>query len=246
MENTDYKIVDFEKYDDLDYSEYTAEFDKIGKDKSAIFFQHNFMSEHDCKKIHSYLEEYKDDDSFRGGNDKRKKQVAEENLYVLDLMEKYELLVSKTIKEQYVDKYGAKINLTPTNNSHFVKWVAGMASPLHADNERPDGQPAFHANFYRLNLSSLVYINDNFDGGEIEFPGYDLKIKPQAGDLIIFPSNFRHSVLEVKGPNNRYTMPSWYTFDLPELKLNQDVYDAEDSVILWKNDGEDYTKTTLF
>jgi predicted 2-oxoglutarate/Fe(II)-dependent dioxygenase YbiX len=246
MKNFDSKIVDFGKYDHLDYSEYNAEFEKIGKDKSAIFFQHNFMLEDDCKKIHAYLEEYKDDDSFKGGNDKRKKQVAKENLDVFALMESYEILISKTIKEQYVDKYGVKVNLIPTNDSHFVKWVDGMASPLHADNERPDGQPAFHANFYRLNLSALVYINDNFDGGEIEFPSYNLKIKPQAGDLIIFPSNFRHAVLGVKGPNNRYTMPSWYVFDLPELKFNQEIYDAEDSVILWKNDGEDYEETELF
>ena len=32
----------------------------------------------------------------------------------------------------------------------------------------------------------LVYLNDGYDGGETTFPDYDLKIRPVAGDAIIF------------------------------------------------------------
>lgn len=35
-------------------------------------------------------------------------------------------------------------------------------------------------------LSNLIYLNDNYDGGELYFPYHDLKIKPEPGMLISF------------------------------------------------------------
>jgi hypothetical protein len=40
-------------------------------------------------------------------------------------------------------------------------------------------------------VSAIVYLNDNYDGGELHFPRLDdLTIKPEAGDVIVFPSTF--------------------------------------------------------
>lgn len=39
-------------------------------------------------------------------------------------------------------------------------------------------------------LSLVYYVNDDYEGGELEFPHLDLTIKPLAGELIIFPSNY--------------------------------------------------------
>jgi hypothetical protein len=46
-------------------------------------------------------------------------------------------------------------------------------------------------------LSNLIYLNDNYDGGELYFPHHDLKIKPEPGMLISFPGNWwnRHGIL---------------------------------------------------
>jgi len=48
-------------------------------------------------------------------------------------------------------------------------------------------------------VSLVGYLNDNYDGGEIAFDMYDIKVKPDAGDLIIFPSNymFMHKAMPV-------------------------------------------------
>jgi hypothetical protein len=59
----------------------------------------------------------------------------------------------------------------------------------------------------------MYYINDNYDGGEIVFPEYDLKIKPKSNSIIMFPGNenYRHGVLEVlKG--FRYTFGMRFVF----------------------------------
>jgi predicted 2-oxoglutarate/Fe(II)-dependent dioxygenase YbiX len=60
-------------------------------------------------------------------------------------------------------------------------------------------------------LSVLLYLNDDYEGGEIEFRHSGLKFKPEAGSVLFFPSNFLyvHEVYPVtKGP--RYALPNWY------------------------------------
>mgnify|MGYP000379967471 FL=1 len=62
------------------------------------------------------------------------------------------------------------------------------------------------------NYSSVFYLNDDYDGGELFFPEFDLTIKPKLGDLITFPTNsmYMHAVKEVKS-GTRYTIAlSWF------------------------------------
>lgn len=60
-------------------------------------------------------------------------------------------------------------------------------------------------------LSALLYLNDNYDGGEIEFSHSGIKLKPEAGSLLFFPSNFLyvHEVYPVIN-GKRYSLPNWY------------------------------------
>jgi predicted 2-oxoglutarate/Fe(II)-dependent dioxygenase YbiX len=60
-------------------------------------------------------------------------------------------------------------------------------------------------------LSGVLYLNDDYEGGELLFNHLDLKIKPNKGDLILFPSNyvFTHESLPVtKG--TKYIALSWF------------------------------------
>jgi predicted 2-oxoglutarate/Fe(II)-dependent dioxygenase YbiX len=43
-------------------------------------------------------------------------------------------------------------------------------------------------------------LNDDYEGGEINFPRFNLKIKPEKNSLILFPSNYvyNHSAEPVK------------------------------------------------
>ena len=49
-------------------------------------------------------------------------------------------------------------------------------------------------------LSSVLYYNDDYEGGEIYFPEQDLLIKPEPGMFICFPAKdgFPHQVKEIK------------------------------------------------
>jgi predicted 2-oxoglutarate/Fe(II)-dependent dioxygenase YbiX len=57
----------------------------------------------------------------------------------------------------------------------------------------------------------LLYLNDDYVGGEITFRQSKVTIKPSAGSIVFFPSNFLyvHEVDSVlKGP--RYALPTWF------------------------------------
>jgi hypothetical protein len=60
-------------------------------------------------------------------------------------------------------------------------------------------------------LSSVMYLNDSYEGGEIEFVNSGVRIKPEAGSIIFFPSNFLyiHEVYPIT-EGYRYSMPHWY------------------------------------
>jgi hypothetical protein len=72
---------------------------------------------------------------------------------------------------------------------NFVKYLPGKYFKLHGD----------HGPYYTCTVSAVVYLNDDYTGGEIEFPRQGIKIKPEAGDIIVFPSNFvyEHASCEI-------------------------------------------------
>jgi len=62
----------------------------------------------------------------------------------------------------------------------------------YSDNQKFDahvdglpGSPRF--------LSCIIYLNDNYIGGELEFINFNLKLKMKSGSVIVFPSNFAHA-----------------------------------------------------
>jgi predicted 2-oxoglutarate/Fe(II)-dependent dioxygenase YbiX len=59
-------------------------------------------------------------------------------------------------------------------------------------------------------ISCIAYLNSDYEGGEIEFVNFGVKIKPQAGMLIIFPSNFayRHIAHPVTS-GIKYNLVTW-------------------------------------
>lgn len=59
--------------------------------------------------------------------------------------------------------------------------------------------------------SISYYINDEYDGGEIEFPRFNLKIKPVANQAVIFPANYvyNHKVYPVTS-GVRWTIVNWF------------------------------------
>jgi hypothetical protein len=85
---------------------------------------------------------------------------------------------------QCVDDYGRSwgVGIASYESFNFVKYDGpGTHFKVHAD----------HGPTYVCTISVVVYLNDDYEGGEIHFPRFDkLTIKPKAGDIVVFPSTF--------------------------------------------------------
>jgi len=102
------------------------------------------------------------------------------------------------VEKDYCSQYN--VALRSKDPYKILKYEVGGKFDLHMD----DGG----ANFKRI--STIFYLNDNYEGGELHFKNFDVKIKPESGDMVVFPSSyvFSHFVTEVtKG--TRYSIASW-------------------------------------
>ena len=110
--------------------------------------------------------------------------------------------LDKTLKHYTTELYPfAEKNIKSREHTmHLLKYDESGHLPAHQDQ-----------GISSRVLSVLLYLNDDYEGGEIEFRHSGLKFKPKAGSVLFFPSNFLyvHEVYPVtKGP--RYALPNWY------------------------------------
>ena len=65
---------------------------------------------------------------------------------------------------------------------NFVKYEGeGTHFNIHAD----------HGPAYNCTVSAVIYINDDYEGGDLKFPRLDnLVYRPKVGDIAVFPSNY--------------------------------------------------------
>lgn len=103
----------------------------------------------------------------------------EENAELYDMHEAIFQAVKKCV-DDYGNYWGVGIRSYEAFN--FVKYEgAGTHFKIHAD----------HGPTYVTTISIVVYLNDDYEGGEIWFPRMDnLSIKPKAGDIVVFPSTY--------------------------------------------------------
>jgi prolyl 4-hydroxylase len=69
-----------------------------------------------------------------------------------------------------------------------------------------------HPSWGRRRVSVLVYPNDNYQGGELLFTRQNLTIKPRAGSLVLFPSDytFPHASTPVV-QGTKFAAVAWFT-----------------------------------
>jgi predicted 2-oxoglutarate/Fe(II)-dependent dioxygenase YbiX len=66
-------------------------------------------------------------------------------------------------------------------------------------------------------LSAVIYLNDDYEGGELYFDQQDITIKPKAGSVIFFPStpDFTHASLVVNSGQKEAIPLFFYKYPEP-------------------------------
>ena len=112
----------------------------------------------------------------------------------------------KTVKDLYnIDKdiYSDILAIT--------RWFPGMHQPPHSDNME---NTADHHNHEHREYGIVIYLNDDFEGGQTFYPQHNFYINPEPGKLAVHPAStdHMHGVTKIEG-NVRYTLTSFLTFD---------------------------------
>jgi hypothetical protein len=111
-----------------------------------------------------------------------------ENTELYDMHESAFQAIHPNVQD-YGQYWGVGISYYEAFN--FVKYEgAGKHFNIHAD----------HGPAYVTTVSVVAYLNDDYEGGELYFPRFDLTIKPKAGDILVFPSTYiyEHASLPIK------------------------------------------------
>jgi predicted 2-oxoglutarate/Fe(II)-dependent dioxygenase YbiX len=66
-----------------------------------------------------------------------------------------------------------------------------------------------HDNDPTKTISCVLYLNDDYSGGELNFPDHGIFIKPEAGSLVIFPSKYMHESKIIKS-GVKYMSPGFW------------------------------------
>jgi hypothetical protein len=109
-----------------------------------------------------------------------------------DLIDLHEEIYQKL--KYCIDDYARYwgINVVYYEAFNFVKYEGeGTHFNIHAD----------HGPAYNCTVSAVIYINDDYEGGDLKFPRLDnLVYKPKVGDIAVFPSNYiyEHASLPMK------------------------------------------------
>jgi hypothetical protein len=104
-----------------------------------------------------------------------------------------------TISNSYVRKFKVYENLYH-ENYQLLKYRGGEEYKAHYDGGTDIGR----------SISALCYLNSDYEGGEIEFVNFGIKIKPEPGMIILFPSNYAytHIAHPVKS-GTKYALVTW-------------------------------------
>jgi predicted 2-oxoglutarate/Fe(II)-dependent dioxygenase YbiX len=117
--------------------------------------------------------------------------------------------VNSKLEEAVSAVYGKKVT---ASSIHAQKWDVGSSANPHSDNSDFDGNPT--EGFDNLKYVGILYLNNDYEGGDLFFPEHDISIHPNAGSMYIFSGGVEniHGVTEITS-GTRYSIVSFWDFE---------------------------------
>lgn len=156
--------------------------------------------------------------------------------FILDFFTGYEKALYRSLI-RYVDIHPMILNtIWWKGRGHILKYLPGSSLGMHNDNDTntqiKNGQRYFSgrdiARYQTVN--ALIYLNDDYGGGEFRFPYANLTLKPDAGDIVFFPANYMgsHGVAPVTS-GERFTYLAQFGHGVPKKEEGPSILEAQES-----------------
>jgi len=160
-----------------------------------------FMNYNDAISVSNYAKNHLDSFTDFGNTEQEFKvhtynEILENDKEILKIIQD----VAKRVYKFVISEYSVNFENFIEEKTHIAKFEKGRGMHEHYDASRP------------LDIATLVYLNDEYEGGDIYFPKYKISYKPKPGDLLCFPDNpnFIHGVKPIID-GTRFTLPRWFT-----------------------------------
>ena len=118
----------------------------------------------------------------------------------------------KDVVRDYINPF-YEIQISESEVPQILSYGIGGHYCPHIDAESlwqtPDGDLIWKKSTDR-DISIVFYLNDDFEGGDFIFPDHHIRVRPEPGMMVCFPSNhhYKHGVEPVtKG--KRYSIVCW-------------------------------------
>lgn len=119
------------------------------------------------------------------------------------------LSLMKEVCERFMLFFDNALSHTEITNIRRIKEGEHMPSHTDTGYEENKGNRVF---------GIVIYLNDDFTGGELNYPNINMNIKPKIGSLVIHKADILHKVLPVIS-GNRYCLTS-FIFGDDSTKIN--------------------------
>ena len=135
--------------------------------------------------------------------------------------------LNKNFEKDIVDIFKPEIKVYSELMS-FARTFKQIDQTPHSDSTGNNGEN--NGTSFR-SFSALLYLNDNFDGGELWFPNQNFLFKPKENTAVFFPSTFEY-LHGVKGLNEgvRCVITTFWTYDYSRAN-------AQKAIDSWEKNG---------
>jgi hypothetical protein len=182
-------------------------------DKSHLRTFPNLISEEDLQTLKDYIK------TLPKPNGKAvdfKKDIPDANIQAI--IENVRDKSYEAITEGFLGPLGFKIKRHIFEEEvQIARFPENLNLPGHSD------CPQWQFELPYFDLTTIMYINDDYQEGEIYFEEYDYMYKPVAGELLLFPSYFLHGTKVIKPLNGstdyaqRASVPVFWSLEVEPI-----------------------------
>ena len=167
-------------------------FTAIGSGRNNVKVFNNYLNKEECESIIKMIKQ------TETSNVRPLQSEALSLVYYdsLALPEKYIPGVHTLLQKEY----GVEVK---PRHSRFAEWRHNRSQTIPIDDM--GSKDSNH-------MAGWVYLNDDYEGGELSFINQDISFKPKTGDLVMFPGNIHYWYNVLPANGSRYIMPIWFDF----------------------------------